>query len=111
MLKKRNFGAKDIKNYVKGVNSVALTSAEDEEFYKAILTSLGANVTPEKMTFLKAWRQAEGARAKNNPFNTTKSMPEDGVTSYNSVGVKNYPTRQLVSTQHLNLFRYLIIKS
>lgn len=115
MLKKRNFGAKDIKNYVKGVNSVALTSAEDEEFYKAILTSLGANVTPEKMTFLKAWRQAEGARAKNNPFNTTKSMPEDGVTSYNSVGVKNYPTRQIgldatVKTLSLPYYKELVAK-
>jgi hypothetical protein len=93
ILKKKNFAEKDIKSYVK-IGTVALTSAEDEDFYKAILTSLGAKVTDEKMKFLKAWRQAEGGRAKNNPFNTTKRMPVDGITDYNSVGVKNYPDRQ-----------------
>jgi peptidoglycan hydrolase-like protein with peptidoglycan-binding domain len=93
MLKKKNFTAADIKGYVK-TGAVALTSAEDEEFYRAILKSLNVNVTDEKLKFLKAWRQAEGGRAKNNPFNTTKSMPTDGVTDYNSIGVKNYPDRQ-----------------
>jgi hypothetical protein len=37
-----------------------------------------------------AWRQAEGGKAKNNPFNTTLKIP--GATNYNSVGVKNYST-------------------
>ena len=42
------------------------------------------------MLFMYAWRQAEGGKAKNNPFNTTFKMP--GATSYNSIGVKNYET-------------------
>jgi peptidoglycan hydrolase-like protein with peptidoglycan-binding domain len=115
MLKKRNFGPNDIKNYVKKENVVALTSAEDEEFYKGILKSIGANVTDEKMTFLKAWRQAEGGRSRNNPFNTTKDMPIDGVSNYNSVGVKNYPTRQAgleatVKTLMLPYYKDLVAK-
>ena len=115
MLKKRNFSSDDIKNYVKKSGVVALTSAEDEEFYEGILKSLGTTVTPEKMKFLKAWRQAEGAKARNNPFNTTKDMPVDGVTNYNSVGVKNYPTRQVgleatVKTLQLPYYQELLAK-
>lgn len=95
MLKKKNFSTTDIKKkYVTSASTVALSSQEDEAFYEAILASLGAKSTPEKIKFLKAWRQAEGGKAKNNPFNTTKKMPVDGVTNYNSVGVKNYPDRQ-----------------
>jgi peptidoglycan hydrolase-like protein with peptidoglycan-binding domain len=115
MLKKRNFSANDIKNYVKSANVVALSSAEDEEFYQGILKSLGVNPTEEKLLFLKAWRQAEGGRAKNNPFNTTKDMPVDGISNYNSVGVKNYPDRQTgleatVKTLTLPYYKDLVAK-
>jgi peptidoglycan hydrolase-like protein with peptidoglycan-binding domain len=114
MLKKRNFSEADIKSYTKP-GTVALTSQEDEDFYKAILTSLGANVTAEKLKFLKAWRQAEGGKAKNNPFNTTKAMEVDGVTNYNSTGVKNYPDRQTglaatVKTLQLPYYSELLTK-
>lgn len=115
MLKKRNFSVSDIKTYTKKEHTVALTSAEDEEFYKAVLTSIGANVTPEKLKFLKAWRQGEGGRAKNNPFNTTKTMAVDGVSNYNSAGVKNYPDRQTgldatVKTLNLPYYKELVAK-
>lgn len=35
------------------------------------------------------WMQSEGGSARNNPLNTTQRMP--GSTSYNYVGVQNYP--------------------
>ena len=92
-LKSKNFSQKDLKQFSKP-EQVQLASAEDEEFYKAILADLGAKETPEKIKFLKAWRQAEGGKAKNNPFNTTRDIPGEEDTIYNSHGVRNYPTRQ-----------------
>lgn len=92
-LKEKNFSQADLKQFSKPEN-VKLVSAEDEDFYKSILIGLGAKETPEKIKFLKAWRQAEGGKAKNNPFNTTKDIPGDEDTIYNSHGVRNYPSRQ-----------------
>lgn len=93
-LKGRNFSQADLQKFVKTDHIVSIESTEDEEFYRAILKGLGAKETPEKMKFLKAWRQGEGGNAKNNPFNTTKDVPGDADTKYNSVGVRNYPDRQ-----------------
>lgn len=89
----------------------AVASEEDEDFYKAVLAGIGATVTPEKMKFLKAWRQAEGGKANYNPFNTTKSAP--GATDYNSVGVKEYPDRQTgleatINTLKLSYYKDLV---
>ena len=112
-LKSHNFGQTDLANFVRK-EGVTLTSQEDEDFYKAVLKSLGANETPEKIKFLKAWRQGEGGKAKNNPFNTTKRMPAvSGITDYNSVGVKNYPDKQTglnatVATIKLPYYRRLL---
>ena len=97
-LKAKNFSQTDLEKYVKanaesGVK-VQLTNQDDIEFYKAILKGLGVNETPEKIKFLEAWRQGEGGHARNNPFNTTKDIPGDADTKYNSVGVRNYPDRQ-----------------
>jgi len=66
------------------------TTTSDDDFYKSVLKCLGAEPTKSNMLFMYAWRQAEGGKAKNNPFNTTLKMP--GATNYNSVGVKNYET-------------------
>lgn len=66
------------------------TTTTDDDFYKSILKCLEAEPTKSNMLFMYAWRQAEGGKAKNNPFNTTLKMP--GSTNYNSVGVKNYST-------------------
>lgn len=94
-LKEKGFSQDDLAKFiVKSTATVKLASAEDEDFYKAILKSIGANETPEKIKFLKAWRQGEGGKALNNPFNTTKDIPGDDDTKYNSVGVRNYPDRQ-----------------
>jgi hypothetical protein len=118
-LKEKNFSQEDLKKFSKktgsdGSSSIpALSSAEDEDFYKAVLTGIGANSTPEKIKFLKAWRQAEGGKANYNPFNTTKSAP--GTTDYNSVGVKEYPDRQTgleatIKTLKLSYYTDLVSK-
>jgi hypothetical protein len=72
-------------------------TTSDDEFYKSILKGVGAPITDENMKFMYAWRQAEGGKAKNNPFNTTQSKPNS--TFYNCLkkgisgcqsGVRNY---------------------
>lgn len=61
-----------------------------DEFYKKILTKLGAPITPGNMIFMKAWRQAEGGSAIYNPWNTIQGG-YPGATKYNDKpGVKNY---------------------
>ncbi len=65
--------------------------SSDNAVYSTILDGIGAPVTDENLKFLKAWRQAEGGTAANNPFNTTYKLGVDqDKTDYNSVGVKNY---------------------
>ena len=77
------------------------TTTTDDEFYKSILKGIGAPISDENMKFFYAWRQAEGGKAKNNPFNTTQSKP--GSTFYNCLkkgvsgcksGVRNYLSSQ-----------------
>lgn len=65
------------------------STAGDDAFYRAILAGIAAPVSENALTFLRAWRQAEGGKATYNPFNTTWKKP--GTTNYNSHGVKNYP--------------------
>ncbi len=55
-----------------------------------LLRALHAKGSAENRRLLAAWARAEGGSAKNNPLNTTEPWP--GATSYNSAGVKNYPT-------------------
>lgn len=43
------------------------------------------------IAFFKAWQRAEGGSARHNPWNSTEPWP--GATDYNSVHVKNYPSR------------------
>ena len=69
-------------------SNVKTITTTDDEFYKQVLSCVGAEPTKDNMTFMYAWRQAEGGKATNNPFNTTQKMPD--ATNYNSVGVKNY---------------------
>jgi len=59
-------------------------------FGKELLRELNAPYTWQTDKFMRAWAQSEGSLAKNNPFATT--MPAQGATNFNSVGVKNYPT-------------------
>ena len=70
---------------------VPTKTTPDDDFYKKVLSCVGAKPTKDNMSFMYAWRQAEGGKATNNPFNTTQKMA--GATNYNSVGVKNYQTQ------------------
>ena len=85
----------------------------DLGFYKAILRALGVRETPEKIKFLKAWRQGEGGMARNNPFNTSRDVPGEADTRYNSHGVRNYPDRKTgldatVATLKLSYYKEIV---
>jgi outer membrane protein assembly factor BamD len=89
-------GSDDEMEISKDVTPLTKTTTDDE-FYKAILKGIGAPITDENMKFFYAWRQAEGGKAKNNPFNTTQPKPNS--TFYNCLkkgisgcksGVRNY---------------------
>jgi hypothetical protein len=69
--------------------TVDYTSTEYEKQLKDILTGIGATSTPGNIVFMKAWRQAEGGSALNNPWNSTQSIGTKK-SNYNYVGVKNY---------------------
>jgi hypothetical protein len=86
----------EYKNY-----KITEPSYEDKKMYKKILEKLDAPVTKENLVFLYAWRQAEGAKATYNPFNTTQSF--EGSTFWNCLkkegdnckgGVRNYKTEE-----------------
>ena len=86
---------------------------DDLTFYKAILRKLSVNVTAEKIKFLQAWRQGEGGQARNNPFNTSKDVPGEADTKYNSHGVRNYPDRKTgleatVATLKLSFYKEIL---
>jgi len=49
--------------------------------------------TKQNDAFLSEWQTHEGGSATFNPMNTTQ--PAGGTTDYNSVHVKNYPSRQV----------------
>lgn len=90
LLKEKNIDSEDIKKYVDKVDEKKVMEyfgTSDDDFYKSILGCIGAPVTEENMLFMYAWRQSEGGKYKNNPFNTTKKYP-------NATGdrVKNYQT-------------------
>ena len=105
LLKGKSISSKDIEKYIDQVveleeyeeelQNSGVDSLSDSQFMKyffdEIFDKLGVNRTEEKEKFFMAWRQAESGTAKFNPFNTTKTMNVDGVTNFNSVGVKNYP--------------------
>lgn len=64
-------------------------------FGAAILDGLGAPVTPDNLTFLAAWAEAEGGSATWNPFNTTVVAPGSTVYNRDEHGdplVRNYPS-------------------
>lgn len=95
MLKAKGIKATDINQYtnvVAGIENMNYTGGTDNDFYKAILTGIGAPVTPENLKFLYAWRQSEGKAANFNPFNTTWKM--EGSTPMNSAGVQVYKSAQ-----------------
>lgn len=64
-----------------------------DDFYKSVLSGIGAPVTDANLTFMRAWNQAEGMPAgQYNPWATTQGAA--GATAINSVGVRAYPDAQ-----------------
>jgi hypothetical protein len=96
------FNLDTIMDYVKNfINNIGKEDSKltdnitpDDNFYKEILSCVGAKPTTGNMLFMYAWRQSEGGTASNNPFNTTHKMP--GSTKYkdSSHGVQNYKTSE-----------------
>jgi len=84
---------------VSGFNIVE-PSNEDKDFYIQVLEKINAPVTSQNLLFFYAWRQAEGAKATFNPFNT--SHKTDNSTFWNCLkrkegkclgGVRNYESK------------------
>lgn len=73
-------------------NRIKVELNSDADFYKQILSGIGAPITDNNMAFVYAWRQSEGGKATFNPFNTTQKA--EGATNYNKVGVKNYTSAE-----------------
>jgi hypothetical protein len=71
---------------------IKIEPTSDMDFYRAVLTGIGAPVTDNNIAYLYAWRQSEGGKAAFNPFNTTQRG--EGATNYNKVGVKNYTSAE-----------------
>lgn len=119
ILKTKNLKSEDIEMYLKKSTTLQnyeneiersdIENLRDEQymklFFDEVFKNLGVTPTNEKIKFFIAWRQAEGGKALNNPFNTTKTMKADGITNYNSVGVKNYPTIDLGVTATVNTLK------
>jgi hypothetical protein len=88
-------------------DNISNKTTSDDEFYKKVLQCLGVKPTKGNMSFMYAWRQAEGGKATFNPFNTTKNMP--GATIYNTHKVKNYRSMEdgvRATCETLNLRHY-----
>lgn len=74
------------------------------EFANRLTKGLGAKVTLHTRRAWQAQMQAEGGSAKNNPFNTTLSMP--GATRYNDVGVRNYVSAEQGVKATIDTFKF-----
>ena len=87
----KDFDESDLTKIQRKSDFSQINVENDKSFYENILNNIGAPISEENLKFLYAWRQAEGGKAKNNPFNTTFKLSKDiDSSNYNSVGVKNY---------------------
>jgi len=84
-----------------GELKVSEPNSFDKKFYKKILDKIDAPDSDQNMAFFYAWRQAEGAKATYNPFNTTQS--KENSTLWNCLrkkegrcfgGVRNYKSEE-----------------
>jgi hypothetical protein len=58
-----------------------------------VLNGIGAPLTSNNVRSLELWAGSENTAAKWNPLATTE--PASGATSFNSVGVRNYPNEAI----------------
>jgi len=68
------------------------------------LQTLGAPVCQSNLIAMVAWQSAEGTTAAWNPLATT--LPADGATDFNGVGVKNYPSLAVGLAATVDTLRY-----
>lgn len=88
LLKQKNITSTDLSIFTGKKDEVSMVNT-DEDFYKSILKCVGAPESEENMKFMYAWRQSEGGKYKNNPFNTKREYP-----NATGSGIKNYQTRE-----------------
>jgi len=88
LLKQKNITSTDLSIFTGKKDEVSMITT-DEDFYKSILKCVGAPESEENMKFMYAWRQSEGGKYKNNPFNTKRDYP-----NATGSGIKNYQTRE-----------------
>lgn len=62
----------------------------DPNFASAVLSGIGAPATAANVSSIESWIGREGGGGANNLLNTT--YPLGGSTSFNGIGVQNYPT-------------------
>ena len=60
----------------------ANTRTADDVFYKQVIEGIGAQWNNKTKLIMYAWRQAEGGKATNNPFNTTLNEGADNEGCY-----------------------------
>ena len=60
----------------------ANTQTADDVFYKQVIEGIGAQWNNKTKLIMYAWRQAEGGKATNNPFNTTLNAGADNEGCY-----------------------------
>lgn len=95
VLLKKDFSDADLAKIQKKSDFSKINVGNDKQFYEEVLKGIGAPITDGNMKFLFSWRQAEGGKATNNPFNTTQGLSKDtGISKYNKIGIKNYSTPQ-----------------
>lgn len=82
-----------------GGSAVAPASGSERDWILALLKSIHAPATPANIESMTNWVQHESVFPGGpnrgglwNPLNTTQSEPGD--STYNSVGVRNYPSEQ-----------------
>jgi hypothetical protein len=77
-----------------GIGAMPVAGGSEDAFIRATLADLGAPATPADIASLASWFPHEYPSwppwASNNPMSST--LPAAGSTTYNSVGVQNYPT-------------------
>jgi hypothetical protein len=81
-----------VRVFVTKYKSVDASPAENEQFFKDILTKIGARPTSGNLIWMKGWRQIEDGNALYNPFNTTQ-VANRTPSNYNTFKVQNYFTR------------------
>jgi len=80
------------------------TSAGYGAWAAQFLQALGAPVCQNNLTVMVAWQSQEGTTAGWNPLATT--LPADGATDFNAVGVKNYPSMAIGLAATVDTIQY-----